>query len=293
MEEVTVIIPTLARSARKAELWRAIESVVTQAGVAARPLIVVNGIVQDIGLVNALSADSRVSLVSLSEASLPGAIRAGRAKVDSPFFTILDDDDVLLPGALALRIEALRQRPDVDMVVTNGFLRSADGDTIHIADHQAVQRDPLRALLSINWLLPGSWLSRTMALPPEWLADLPPYLECMFLATRFASSGRMLFLEAPTVAFSRDTPDSLSKSEAYVLGEVPGLEAIRRLPLPGWYRRGIDRKITAALHSLSESARQAGQFRAAWRWHLRSLLGRGGLRHLGFTRYLIAGPIGW
>jgi glycosyltransferase involved in cell wall biosynthesis len=291
MEQVTVIIPTLARSARMAELWRAIESVLTQEGVAARPLIVVNGASRDIGLVHALAADSRVSLVSLSEASLPGAIRAGRAQVDSPFFTILDDDDVLLPGALALRIDTLRQRPDIDTVVTNGFLRSADGDTIHIANHQAVQEDPLRALLNINWLLPGSWLSRTRAVPPEWLEDLPPYLECMYLATRFASAGRMLFLETPTIAFSRDTPGSLSKSEAYALGEVPGLEAIRRLPLPGWYRRGIDRKMTASLHSLSERARMSGRYSEAWRWHLRSLLGRGGLRHLGFTRYLVAGPI--
>jgi hypothetical protein len=259
--------------------------------VRAKPIIIVNGARHDAALLRSLESDPRLTVVRRAEASIPLALQAGRALVTSPWFTVLDDDDVLLPGALATRLDAVKDRPDIDIVVTNGFRRTQSGDLLIVSDASPIQRDPLKALLQNNWLLPGSWLCRTNAIGAELFADMPHHLECTYLAARFASTGRMLFLETPTVAWSFETPGSASKSEAFRLGEVEGLEAIRRLRLPAWFLKGIGRKIAAASHSLATQFLESGEYSNAWRWHLRSLRERGGLRYLTFSRHILAGAI--
>jgi len=205
---------------------RAIDSVHGQRGVTTIPLIVVNGDVCDAPLVAALHRDARIRIVTTPAADLPGALRLGRSHVDTAFFTALDDDDVLMPTALRVRRDALADRSDHVAVVTNGWRRDAQGDTLHMPSFDAVRRDPLRTLLDRNWLLPGAWLARTEALEDELFASMPRYLECTYLAVCLATTHRTCFLDEPTVAWSVDTPGSLSKSRAYLLGLEAGLQRI-------------------------------------------------------------------
>ena len=72
-----------------------------------------------------LLAHPQLRVHVLEEASLANALQVGRRLVDTPWFAALDDDDLLLPGALASRIEALVESNDHDCVVTN----SDTGDT--------------------------------------------------------------------------------------------------------------------------------------------------------------------
>lgn len=288
MRSVTVIFPTLARADRAPRLRRALDSVLAQEGVRAVPLVVINGDEQDPGLVRELSRDSRLRVTSVAERGIPQALRAGRELVDTPWFSRLDDDDVMLPGALALRVATLTARPGLDAVVTNGYRRDATGDTLNVTDAARVQRDPLRALLEGNWLLPGSWLCRTAAIGPEIFGDAPHSLECTYLAVRLASSGRMVFLEQPTVAWHTDVPGSESKTLAWHLGEADALARILELDLPEDFCDGIRRKIAEACHSVAGRYVAEGNFREAWRWHTRSLRTRGGWRYLLYTRRVLA-----
>lgn len=291
--EVTVIVPTLALRARAALLRRALATVRAQAGVRAIPLVVVNGTERDPVLLRELRADPGVRVIVLDDADLPAALCAGRAHVDTEFFGGLDDDDELLPDALSLRVRALADDEACAAAVSNGFRRNGAGaDVLHVPDAEAVDADPLRALIRINWLLPGSWLCRTASVGVSMFDGMPKYLECTYLALRFALDGRMRFLASPTVIWNTDTPASQSRSRAYVLGQVPALERILALPSPPEVRAAFRTRLSVARHAIADLHLHEGSRDEAWRWHLRSLRGPGGWRFLPFTRHLLRSPRG-
>src|SRR4030095_308398 len=151
-DEVSVVIPTLALRERSALVWRAIESVVSQQDVRAAVIVGINGPLRDPELVGQLYAEPRLRIVEHPDADLPAALRVGRSHVDGQWFTALDDDDFMLPGALAMRVGALRDCNGFDAVVTSGYCRSNEGDTLSIGDVERVARDPLGELVRWNWM---------------------------------------------------------------------------------------------------------------------------------------------
>ena len=287
MHEVTVLVPTLALRERGDLIHQAVASVLAQEGVEARPLVIVNGERYDAALVRSLKSDPRLIVVHRAEAGIPQALQMGQALVTSPWFGNLDDDDQLLPGALAARVGALLRRPEIDFVVSNGFRCGAEGDTLFIRDVAAVERDPLGTLLEKNWLLPGSWLCRTDAAPADLFEKMPRHLECTYLAVRFATSGKLLVLAEPMVRWSATTPGSARKSVEYRKGQVAALRQILHLPMPRDFRSGMRRKLSAAYHRVSGDCLAAGEIGDAWRWHLASLGEKGGTRYLSYTRRLV------
>jgi glycosyltransferase involved in cell wall biosynthesis len=288
MQAVTVIFPTLARQDRAPFLQRALASVLSQEGVRAVPLVVINGDERDPDVVRQLHVDPRIRVASVPERGIPEALRAGRDLVDTPWFSRLDDDDLMLPGALALRVSALESQPGLEAVVTNGYRRDATGDTLHVTNPTEVQRDPLTALLTSNWLLPGSWLCRTTSIGSDVFRSAPHSLECTYLAVQLASRRRMVFLGQPTVVWHTDVPASESKSREWHLGEADALATILELDLPKDFREGIRRKIAPACHSAASRFLAEGSPADAWSWHLRSLREPGGWRYLLYTRYVLA-----
>ncbi len=288
MRTVTVLVPTLARKERADGIRAALESVLTQEGVRGMPLVIVNGAEWDASLVRELTADPRLRVITIDEPGIPAALTAGRKLVETPWFSELDDDDVMMPGALALRLDALEAHPELDAVVTNGYRRGATAEALSMTDISAVRRDPLTALLSCNWLLPGSWLCRTDRVGVEVFRDMPRFLECTYLAARLASTGRLLLVDQPTVIWHTDIPDSESKSRDFHFGEVAALNRILDLELPEHFRAGIRRKRAEASHSIANRLITEGNPGEAWRWHLRSLTDPSGWRYLLFTRRVIA-----
>jgi len=282
-----VLMPTRALPERAALLQRAIDSVLQQRQVHVVPLIVINGPSADAALVRALQAVDRLRVTRLEQASLPGALHYGRGLVETAYFAELDDDDVLLPDALATRLDGLRAHPSCDVVITTGFRRTAAGDEIHVQDATAIRRDPLRALCGSNWLLPGSWLCRTSPASERLFERMPPYLECTWLAVQFAMRHTMHFLEEPTVAWHVDSPRAVSRSREYVLGQVSALERILELDLPPAVRAAFRRQVSRACHEIADLRLREGDRRAALAWHVRSMREPGGLRWLPFTRRLV------
>ncbi len=284
---VSVIIPTLGLRERAASLRRAIESALGQAGVRATIIVVLNGRRRDAEVERSLRDDPRVRLLVRDGRGLPAAYLAGRQQVTTPFFTALDDDDFLLPGALQLRHRELEQRPNHAAVFTNGYMRNGAGDSLHMSAHHDVNADPVRAMLERNWSLPGSWLARTELVGNDVFEGMPSFLECTYLGLRIASEHPLFWIDTPTVVYHVCSPGAESRSRAYVLGQVQALRRIIRLHLPADVRRALRKRISCAYHSSSEHERSAGAQREAWRWHAASLIAPAGLRYLPYTRHLI------
>lgn len=282
-----VIVPSEARRERAPLLREAVASILAQEGVEAHPIVIVNGAVTDPGLRAELERDPRITVRVSPEANLPRAIRLGRELVSTEWFGELDDDDLLLPGALAARIALLKAQPDTDVVVTNGYRQEPGGRVLQVPDPASLRADPLRAMLDSNWLLPGSWLARTARVGAELFDAMPKYLECTYLGLRFASGYRMHFLETPTVVWRTDTPSSMSKSRDFALGQVAALYRLLELALPQSIRARLEQHLTHALHDRAEIHLRGGATRAAWHDHLSSLRRPGGWRYLGFTAALI------
>jgi glycosyltransferase involved in cell wall biosynthesis len=291
---ITVVMPTRAMRARASSLHEAIESVMTQARVRCVPLVVVNGPHADDGVVRALRADPRVRLVVREEANLPAALLAGRAMVDTPWFASLDDDDALEPGAMALRLAAFERAPDRTVVVTNGWRHDGLRRQMNLPPGSAaeVNADPVRALLRRNWLLPGSWLCRSDAVGVSPFEGMPRYLECTWLALRFATEHRLLWLDDPTVVYREGSPAAESRSMAYVRGQMDALRRLIALPLPDDVRHALRARVARAYHDAALGSLDVGALSDAWRQHARSLVHRGGWQFLPFTRRLALATLG-
>ena len=282
-----MIVPSEIRRERAPLLREALRSILAQEGVDAHPIVIVNGAAADAGLRAELEQDPRITVRVTGEASLPRAIRLGRELVTTEWFGELDDDDLLLPGALAARVALLSAQPDTDVVVTNGYRQEPGGRVLQVPDPARVRADPLRAMLDSNWLLPGSWLARTTSVGAELFDAMPKYLECTYLGLRFASGYRMHFLETPTVVWRTDTPSSMSKSRDFALGQVAALQRLLELPLPREVAEELEQHLTRALHARAVLRLREGATREAWRDHVSSLRRPGGLRYLAFTPSLI------
>lgn len=284
---VTVIIPTLGLRERAASLRAAIESALGQTGVCPTVVVVLNGQRRCPTVEEALRNDSRVTLVIREARGIPGALIEGRAMVETPWFTALDDDDFLLPGALLLRVRALEQRSDCAAVVTNGYKRNGTGDELHITPNQDVNADPIRSMLERNWCLPGSWLCRTALVGVSTFQGMPSHLECTYLALRIASEHSIVWVDTPTVVYNVGSPEADSLSRAFLLGQVHALRCILTLNLPPDVRRVLHARIAGAYHVAADYERMGGDLGEAWRWHIASLFQPTGWRYVPFTRHLL------
>src|SRR5690606_12099107 len=128
----------------------------------------------------------------------------------------LDDDDELLPNALALRLDAMADG-SIDVVVTNGLVGNGARHVRAIDNMAEIAAAPLISLMSRCWLRPGSAMFRTEAVGSEYFQDIPPYLEWTYLALRLAVTRNIRFLDEPTFVYNAATHPSLSKSVDYVL----------------------------------------------------------------------------
>ena len=285
----TVVIATMARECRRNSLLRAIASVRAGNASSIEILIVVNGDQYSQSLVDLLGNRGDLSLARLSRASLPGALYAGRKAVRSQFFAFLDDDDEYLPGAIDKRIAILSSDPKAGLVASNGFRVSGGRETLALNALNDVESDPLAAVLKENWLASCGGLYRTERIPTVLFEDMPQYLEWTWLAFRIVSIGEAVrILPEPTFRI-HDTPESESKSEAYMLSHVEVIDRMMRTTRRADILAMLGRMQSTALNCASNHYRKNGLLREAWRAHLRSLRQPGGLRYITYTRHLIFG----
>jgi len=233
-----------------------------------------------------------IRVVTLKEAGLPSALKAGRAAVDTPYFAVLDDDDELLPGALVTRLQALNDTSEADAVVTNGYRQGFDRLLeVDIEDFSPIRADPLRAFLRRNWLRPCAGLFRTPAVPVDFFQQIPKYREWTYLGLRLALECKIQFVAQATYVYRTDSPGSLSSSKAYCLAGPYAMARMLELKLPRDVRSALRARLTADLHTASDCELHDGNYLAAWQWHLKCLSRLGGWSYLAYTRHLISGSV--
>lgn len=288
-ESIEVIIPTLCDSKRGPLLLRAIESVVSQEGVTATPVVVVNGARFDPATVTLLKARTDIRLIQIPEPSLFLARRIAFESVRSAYFAMLDDDDIFLPGALAKRLAALQADPAADWVVSNGVYVWPDREVPYIHDIAAARADPFGTLLEYCWLCSGGNLFRTAAVSAD-IFDAVRSMDLTYIAFRLLAEGKkVVFLDDLTFRYFY-YPDSTSKQSFYNLPEADAIRIMMDLPVPGWVRRGLARKYRRAMHDMATYHLRRGATGAAWMAHLRSMAGLPELFHYAaFTRKLLFG----
>jgi hypothetical protein len=288
LPRVEILIVTLCEAIRRTSLLGAIDTVRQQQGVDASLLIVVNGDRFDRELLRSLERTPKVRVLNQDVANLILARRVAREHVQAEFFGLLDDDDVLLPGALRVRLDALENDPAADVAVTNGILVDGDNTSLWLQEIDAIRHDPLLALMHANWLASPSALFRTQSIPPEFFDVAIRSIDMTYLAFRLALEKKILFLEQPTYQ-TTISPNSISRSEEWQLTVLVDLENMLRFPLRPAVRRELRRKYAEEAHAISDLHFRRGRSALAWRYHLRSMSRpRDALRYALYTRRLLA-----
>jgi len=289
-----IVIPTLADTGRREQLLRAIASVQDQG---ARALRVVNGNRFDPALVEALEQRQDIRLIRVAEPSLPNALHVGRCAVKSEFFGFLDDDDYLLPNAIALRESYLLSHPDVDAIICNG-IRKAAGDNAQLyknpAELQHFLDDPLGELLNGNWMAACGAMYRSATVATDVFLNLTKYAEWTDVAFRLIDDYRFRFMFENTFVVS-DSPGSLSKqsSQAQHLIELHE-KFFSKVKTPS-HRQRINQRICSLHHQIANEELEANNRAVAFHHHMRSMLHAPAIgipRYLLFTRKLLL-PAKW
>jgi glycosyltransferase involved in cell wall biosynthesis len=283
---VSVIIPTCANASRAPFLRRAIDSLLSGQHGLALPVVAVNGSSYVPEVLEELRRRRDIKCLYIEEAGTTNARHAARKVIDTEFFGMLDDDDEYLPGGIKIQIEPMLQDHSVDAVVTNGYRRENGKDSLHFSAFSTFHRDPLKSLMEWPWLNSGGLVCRCATVPPSYL-EVPRSMELTYMALELALTRKLRFVDAPTYRWHRDAPEQLSRSKYYMEGAPNGIGRMMRLNPPARIKRRLARKYAAALHSLSDWERTDGNYRAAWRYHLKSLLSVHGIKYLAYTRHLV------
>jgi glycosyltransferase involved in cell wall biosynthesis len=287
--QVSVIIATAARPERAAALRRAIDGVCGQQP-APELIVVVNGSTFDPALVQALQGDPRLRYAYQTVGSYPAAQRRGRELVRTQFFCFLDDDDELLEGSLACRLQRMQQPDAPDVVICDGVRRAVAGD-VAFCEHQPGAGDDLMLdLLRENWFASSAPLFRSATVELDFFDGHTKYYEWTMLAFRLLIARRRFAFVAERGFRLHDSPGSLSKSPAGVRFTPELLNQLLELGPPPAVRVRLRRRLAAAHHACADLERAEGHPCAAWRHHLRSLIMPGGLNYLSYTRHLLRPP---
>jgi hypothetical protein len=285
MTAVSVIIPTTCEASRAASLLRAVRSAQDQAGVLVRILVIVNGHRVDPDLVGRVRGEPGVEIHCVAEPSAPGAVAFGRKCVETEFFGALDDDDVYLTGTLRTRVDILKTQP-ADVVVSDGY--DALGRLTIGPRMDEIRRNPGLALLKHNWFASCAPLFRTRTVTLPFFENRRNYLEWTLLAFRLLEARRTFtFLEEPGYRLF-DTPGSASKlrTRSVIDAKVWVTESMWRLAGGADVRALARKHFRESLHDAADYCLGIGEWRLAWRYHVRSLT-LGGWRYLPFTRHLL------
>jgi hypothetical protein len=252
------------------------------------PIVVVNGARYVPELLRKLQSDKRVRVLYREEPGEMAALAAGRGMVDTEYFGVLDDDDLYLPNALALRVAALQEAPHANAVVTNGLQRTTAGDSILLENFGMIGADPLMSLMSQNWMMPPGVLFRTASVGAEYFIAAPTMLEYTYFALRLASTGEVRFVDVPTFIKQDLLADAITRTAEYVTLQPRAIASMMTLPLPRAVQDRLKQKLAAARHHVSALELDRGALRSAWFAHLMSLNSLYGLRYLPYTRHLLA-----
>lgn len=283
---LSVIIPTMGV---RPEILRAVASIQAQTTVPCRALVVVNGNRYDPRLVARLEANPAVEVIHTPVPGVSHARLLGVRHVETPFFSLLDDDDELLPDCLAPVMAAFEAGADV--VATNGLLEVGGNLGVKHTNLTGYGDDHALALLYENWASSGGIFCRTAGVPAEVFEGLPNYMEMTQLGMRMTMRCRISRIDCKTFIYHVGAADQATKSPAYLRAEPRVMQNIASEVTRRDIRAKLRRKRSAALHDCAQFELEQQNIGRAWRDHIASMLGGGGLRYFSYTRHLVSGTV--
>lgn len=279
---LSVIIATLGI---RPELRRAIESVKAQVAVRCIALVVVNGNRFDPNLIAELEADPAVRLIRTPVPGVAHARLLGVQHVETPYFSLLDDDDELLPDCLGPVMAAFEAGADV--VATNGLVEVGGNLCPKHTCMTAYGDDHARALLHENWAAAGGLYCRTAGVPAELFEGLPNYMELTQLGMRMTQHCRISRIDCQTFILHVGAAEQATRKPAFLRAEPEVMEQIACEVSRPDILAVLRRKRSAALHDCAQLELERQNLGRAWRDHIASLIGGGGHRYLSFTRHMV------
>ena len=237
---ISVIIPTHDRAP---VIARAVDSVLTQEGVALEAIVVDDGSTDDTRQVIAsrYGADARVVYLSQEQAGVAAARNAGLARARGDLVAFLDSDDVWRPGKLALQLACLERVPEAGMIWSEMNALDAGGETVpgsslrSIFTFRAGFEELFDHRIALSEVAPGEtgtlyWgdvydgmvvgnivLPSAAIITRARLAEVGGYDETLAVSgedfdffLRTARAGPVAFVDVPTVLKQADRPDALT-----------------------------------------------------------------------------------
>ena len=280
-------LPRPVRKRRSSSLLRALAATRGQE-IACRIIVVVNGSKRDAHVFAALREADDIELLTLDEGNLVKALAAGVEAVRTKYFSVLDDDDILRTGACAKRLQYMEAHPEADALATPGEKQYADGRKEWMP-LRFNANDPLTSLFDYNWLTPCGGIYRRSRVGPEYFASMPRYLEWTYLAFRLVRERRIHFcMDDPEPHFTMfETAGSESQKLEYFIAMPDNVLQMQDPTLPRNVQRLLADKFARALHEAATQSMAWARITDAWRFHIRCLGHRHGIRFLPFTRHLI------
>lgn len=264
---------------------RAIDSVLSQADVDAQPLVVINGNRYAPEVRQEVERLRSVRSTYVSEGHVGLAQHVGVSMADTPYFSFLDDDDVLLPGGLSTLCSQMESDSEADFAVGNGFVGSGRAQRLlfprDAASMAALRDDPASALLRSNWLASCGGLYRRDRIGTEIFDGRLRHFEWTYYAFRLACSFRGGYIDEPVFRVA-DTPDSASKKIGYTLDYCRFLDRLESLAnelRPDLVPDIRDRQLRS-YNSAAVALSRLGRVRESLSYHRQVLRRRGGLRYL-------------
>ena len=175
--EETLVSVVIATRNRPRLLVRAVESALSQTLRDLEVLVILDGPQPEAQAAMEAVGDTRLRVCALPQpVGFAGALNVGAREARSPWVAILDDDDLWMPGKLAVQLEAAgRSRAPHPIITTRVVARSERGDRLWprrilrtgepLADYLFVRRTPFGG--------EGLVLPSAMMIPRDLVARCP------------------------------------------------------------------------------------------------------------------------
>ncbi len=287
LAQVTVIIPTLCGTKRAMELQRAIASVRAQQDVVVDTLVVVNGTWFEPALLQSVTDTEGVTVLMLASPGISKARLHGRMHVNTPYFLFLDDDDELYPHALQALLHTFNTSDDdTGLVVADAYNDYRNRNYGFLPSAEAIEHDPLDALLEQNWLIAQSALFKTARAPAAFFDIDTASNECTMIAFNLARASTKVRVNRQVLALIHDQADSESKTEHFITQEPLVVRWMLAQPVSSGIRSKLHRKLASAYHNNSAYYLERKMFRKAVVAHIRSMLVPSGKRYALYGRHI-------